>query len=170
MAPSRSPAHQPPRLQGDASTTRTSRVRAAYPRMARSRVTSGTSCSRAVATRQRSTGSGSADAGTGPASSAMAAHDVYVSIAVMKRTTIYLEPDLEVRLKVEMLRRKQPMAELIREALRAFLTREPHRAPPGAGAFASRLTDTAERAEAVLAETGFGASHTAKGASRRKKP
>jgi len=74
----------------------------------------------------------------------------------MKRTTIYLEPELEVRLKMEGLRRKQPMAEIVREAVEAYLAREPTAGPPGAGAFASGRTDTADRAEAVLAETGFG--------------
>jgi hypothetical protein len=74
----------------------------------------------------------------------------------MKRTTIYLEPALEVRLKMEGLRRKQPMAELVREAVEAYLTSEPTTGPPGAGAFASGRSDTAEHAEAVLADTGFG--------------
>jgi hypothetical protein len=76
----------------------------------------------------------------------------------MKRTTIYLEPELEVLLKLEVLRQKRPMAELIREAVHAYVTREPRKAPPGAGAFASGHTDTADRAEAVLAETRFGAT------------
>ena len=74
----------------------------------------------------------------------------------MKRTTIYLEPDLEVRLKTESRRRKQPMAEVVREAVEAYLTREPAEGPPGAGAFASGRRDTADRAEALLVETGFG--------------
>lgn len=74
----------------------------------------------------------------------------------MKRTTIYLEPELEVLLKLEVLRQKRPMAELVREALHQYVTREPRRVPPGAGAFASGHADTAERAEAVLAETGLG--------------
>ena len=74
----------------------------------------------------------------------------------MKRTTIYLEPELEVLLKLEMQRQKRPMAELVREAVYAYVTRTPHQVPPGAGAFASRRADTADRAEAVLAETGFG--------------
>jgi|SRR6185436_14145294 len=73
----------------------------------------------------------------------------------MKRTTIYFEPELEVLLKMEMLRRKQPMAEIVREAVYAYVTREPRRAPPGAGQFASGRADTAERAEAVLEETAF---------------
>jgi hypothetical protein len=35
----------------------------------------------------------------------------------MKRTTIYLEPELEMLLKLEVLRQKKPMAELVREAV-----------------------------------------------------
>jgi hypothetical protein len=74
----------------------------------------------------------------------------------MKRTTIYLEPDLELLLKTEMLRRKKPMADLIREALRAYLVGGTGSEPPGAGAFKSGRRKTAERAEDVLAETRFG--------------
>jgi hypothetical protein len=74
----------------------------------------------------------------------------------MKRTTIYLEPELEVLLKLEMRRQKRPMAALVREALHAYVAREPRQAPPGAGAFASGRRDTAERVDEVLAETGFG--------------
>lgn len=74
----------------------------------------------------------------------------------MKRTTIYFEPELEALLKAETLRRKQPMAELVREAVREYLVPTRAAAPPGAGAFASGAADTADRSEAVLAETGFG--------------
>src|SRR6186997_1253197 len=74
----------------------------------------------------------------------------------MKRTTIYLDPGLELRLKAEGLRRKRPMAELVREAVEVYLTREPDGGPPGAGAFASGRRDTADRVDEVLAETGFG--------------
>ena len=74
----------------------------------------------------------------------------------MRRTTIYLEPDLEVLLKLETRRRNKPMAELIREALRAYLPREPGQPPPGAGAFASGHKDTADRHDAWLAKLGFG--------------
>lgn len=75
----------------------------------------------------------------------------------MKRTTIYLEPELEALLKAETLRRKRPMADLVREAVRAYLAESRPAAPPGAGEFASGSEDTAERADEVLAETGFGA-------------
>jgi len=74
----------------------------------------------------------------------------------MKRTTIYLEPDLEALLKAETLRRKRPMAELIREAVRDYLVRSRPGPPPGAGAFASGKKDTAAGAEDALRETGFG--------------
>ncbi len=74
----------------------------------------------------------------------------------MKRTTVYLEPELEVLLKLEVLRQKRPMADIMRGALRAYLTREAREAPPGAGAFASGHGETAGHADAVLAKTGFG--------------
>lgn len=83
--------------------------------------------------------------------------DVYANINIMRRTTIYLEPELEVLLKVEMQRQKRPMAELVRDAVRAYVTRAPRTSPPGAGAFSSGHTDTAERVETLLAQTGFGA-------------
>ena len=73
----------------------------------------------------------------------------------MKRTTIYLEPELEVLLKLEVLKQRRPMAEIVREAVHAYVTREPQKVPPGAGAFASGRSDTADRADVVLAETGF---------------
>ena len=74
----------------------------------------------------------------------------------MKRTTIYLEPELEVLLKLEVRRQGRAMAELVREALHAYVTREPRRVPPGAGAFASGRSDTADRVDEVLAQTAFG--------------
>lgn len=89
----------------------------------------------------------------------------------MKRTTIYLEPELEVLLKMEMLRQGRPMAELVREAVQAYVTREPRKTPPGAGAFDSGRTDTASRVDEILAETGFGQparSRKAGGARKNK--
>jgi hypothetical protein len=75
----------------------------------------------------------------------------------MKRTTLYLEPDLEIRLKLEAMRRKKPMAEVIREALRSYLGQESGRTmPPGGGAFSSGHGDTAEETEDILKKTGFG--------------
>jgi predicted transcriptional regulator len=74
----------------------------------------------------------------------------------MKRTTIYLEPELQVLLERETRKRGQPMAALIREAVRDFLTREPSMGPPGAGAFASGRTDTADDVDRALIDSGFG--------------
>ncbi|WP_299430433.1 CopG family transcriptional regulator [uncultured Meiothermus sp.] len=73
----------------------------------------------------------------------------------MKRTTIYLDPDLEFRLKLEARKSNKPVAELIREAVREKLAKQHRQPPPGAGVFDSGYTDTAERAEELLAE-GFG--------------
>jgi len=78
----------------------------------------------------------------------------------VKRSTIRLDPDLEVKLKLEALRRKQPMDELLREALRSYLSDVPRKLPPGAGAFDSGHTDTGNRAEEVLGELGFGKDRT----------
>lgn len=86
----------------------------------------------------------------------------------MKRTTIYLDPELEVLLKLEMLRQKRPMAQIVREAVQAYVAREPRKAPPGAGAFASGRRDTADRVDQILAETGFGATKLSTRAARRK--
>jgi Ribbon-helix-helix protein, copG family len=74
----------------------------------------------------------------------------------MRRTTIYLDPEIEVLLKLEAMRRKKPMSEVIRDALRSYLGKRPASAPPGAGAFDSGHTDTAERAEEFLRESDFG--------------
>ena len=88
----------------------------------------------------------------------------------MKRTTIYLDPELEVRLKLEVQRRKQPMATLVREAVEAYLAGAPVAGPPGAGAFASGRRDTAQRAEAVLQESGFGVAGVKPPRPRRRAP
>jgi len=74
----------------------------------------------------------------------------------MRRTTIYLDSDLELQLKRETRRQKRPMAELIREAVRRYVADAPHRPPPGAGAFASGKKDTAGKAEEWLIKSGFG--------------
>jgi hypothetical protein len=87
----------------------------------------------------------------------------------MRRTTIYLEPELEVLLKLEMGRQKRPMAEIVREAIHAYVTREPAKSPPGAGAFASGRADTADRPDEILAETGFGTSSRAVRSLEKKK-
>lgn len=74
----------------------------------------------------------------------------------MKRTTVYLESEIDLLLKREATRRKRPVAELVREALDGYVHRSRNRLPPGIGAFDSGHKDTAERAEEILRETGFG--------------
>jgi hypothetical protein len=81
---------------------------------------------------------------------------MYVNIYVMRRTTIYLDADQEVLIKLEMQRRGRTMADLVREALAQYLGQGAVEPPPGGGAFASGRTDTAGRAEEALAETDFG--------------
>lgn len=73
----------------------------------------------------------------------------------MRRTTIYLEPDLEVLAKLEAMRSSRSMAEVLREALRSYLSTRQPQVPPGAGAFDSGETQTAEHAEEVLGKLGF---------------
>lgn len=74
----------------------------------------------------------------------------------MAQSSIPLEPDLEARLRLEAMRQKKPPEELLHEALRRYLRETKKNAPPGAGAFASGHSDTAERAEELLGDMGFG--------------
>jgi ribbon-helix-helix CopG family protein len=74
----------------------------------------------------------------------------------MKRTTIYLDADMEILLKLEAMRSGRSSVEVIREALRAYLEQRRPSLPSGAGEFHSGHTDTAERFEELLDETGFG--------------
>jgi hypothetical protein len=61
------------------------------------------------------------------------------------------------------------MAELVREAVHAYVTREPQKAPPGAGAFASGHADTASRSDDVLRETGFGGAEPPAAATKKRR-
>jgi hypothetical protein len=92
----------------------------------------------------------------------------------MRRTTVYLETETDLLLKREAMRRKKPVAELIREALDGYLNRSRTRLPPGIGAFDSGLRDTAERAEEILKETRFGEEalrdRGSKSAPRKRRP
>lgn len=74
----------------------------------------------------------------------------------MKRTTIYLDPELEVLLKLEAMRRGRPVVEIIREAVRAHLQKSPPAAPPGRGQFKSGRRGIAAHVDEALDETGFG--------------
>jgi hypothetical protein len=78
----------------------------------------------------------------------------------MRRTTIYLDAELDMQLRAESRRRNQPVAEIIRETLRARFNagRDRRSRSPHAGRFSSGTSDTASRVDDVLTETGFGAS------------
>jgi hypothetical protein len=73
----------------------------------------------------------------------------------MKRTSVVLDPDLEISLKLEALRQRRPSSELVREALRVYLADRQHTPDLSwIGAFESQAGDVAERAEEEL--DGFG--------------
>ncbi|MBW3603393.1 MAG: ribbon-helix-helix domain-containing protein [Actinobacteria bacterium] len=78
----------------------------------------------------------------------------------MRRTTIYLDAELDMQLRAESRRRNRPVAEIIREILRERFNaeRNSHSRSPHAGSFSSGTSDTASRVDDVLAETGFGTS------------
>jgi len=73
----------------------------------------------------------------------------------MKRTTIYLDHDLEIQLKLEAMKSGRSAVDVIREALRIYLGKRRPGLPEGVGEFESGHKDTAERAEELLQE-GFG--------------
>lgn len=73
----------------------------------------------------------------------------------MRRTTIYLDPDTEILLKLEAMRSRRPMAEIIRQAVAAYVKSAPRR-PPGAGAFRSGKNQIAEKSEEHLRRSAFG--------------
>lgn len=74
----------------------------------------------------------------------------------MRRTTIYLDADLDLRLKAEARRLGRPAAEIIREAVRERLDASAVRRSRHAGAFSSGRADTASDVDRALGETGFG--------------
>jgi len=73
----------------------------------------------------------------------------------MKRTSVVIDPELEDSLKLEALRQRRPLSELVRDALVAYLA-DRQRAPDLSwiGAFESQAGDVAARAEEKL--DGFG--------------
>ncbi|MFQ5744298.1 MAG: DNA-binding protein, partial [Acidobacteriota bacterium] len=62
----------------------------------------------------------------------------------------------EILLKLQAVREKRPMLEVIREALRIHVSKQKPGLPPGGGEFESDRSDTAEKAEEILSETRFG--------------
>jgi plasmid stability protein len=76
----------------------------------------------------------------------------------MRRTTIYLDPDLEARLKLEAARQNRAMAEIIRDAIREKLDAGQRVRSRYGGAFSSGRNDVADRAEELLSEGQFGSA------------
>ncbi len=74
----------------------------------------------------------------------------------MHRTTIYLDAELDMRLKAEARRLGRPAAEIIREAVREKLDAVMVPRSRHAGAFSSGRADTASNVDRALEETGFG--------------
>lgn len=72
----------------------------------------------------------------------------------MKRTTIYLDGELEARLKAEVARLGVPMAAYIRESIAQRLGESERRRSPFAGAFSSGRHDIAEKSEDLLTDLG----------------
>jgi len=69
----------------------------------------------------------------------------------MKRTTVKLPDDLDVRLRLEAKRRRMTISELTREAIEAHLVTGRRRLS-AAGAGDSGQTDISERIEEILQE------------------
>jgi hypothetical protein len=75
----------------------------------------------------------------------------------VKKTSIYIEPDVDVALTRRAAAEGRTKAELIREALREAAGSSLRVKPRGRGVFAGR-SDLASRAEEHLANSGFGES------------
>jgi hypothetical protein len=75
----------------------------------------------------------------------------------VKKTSIYIEPDVDVALARRAAAEGRTKAELIREALREAAGSSLRVKPRGRGVFAGP-SDLASRAEEHLADSGFGES------------
>lgn len=76
-------------------------------------------------------------------------------VTYMEKTTVYLEPDAYRRLKRIAKDRACPPAQLVREAVAAYVARhERRRVARSVGAFRSGRRDLSERAEELLAGMG----------------
>jgi len=74
--------------------------------------------------------------------------------ADMLRTTVYLHENTEADLRLLARRHGRPKAELIREALEAYVAKARAKIevelPPGVGRYASSRDDVSERADVLL--------------------
>ncbi len=73
-------------------------------------------------------------------------------LAYMKRTTIKLPDDVDVRLRLEAKRRGMTISELTRQAIETHLGGRRERRLLAAGAGASGRSDVSERIEEILRE------------------
>jgi predicted DNA-binding protein len=73
-------------------------------------------------------------------------------LAYMKRTTIKLPDEVDVRLRLEAKRRGMTISELTRQAIETHLGGRPERRLLAAGAGRSGRSDVAERIEEILHE------------------
>jgi len=71
----------------------------------------------------------------------------------MKRTTVTLPDDLDSRLRLEAKRRGTALAEIIREAIEAYLDTGPKRRLIAAKAGRSGYRNTARRIEEIIRQT-----------------
>jgi hypothetical protein len=69
----------------------------------------------------------------------------------MIKTTVYLDREVALRFRQLAEAKKRSQAELIREALADYASRDARPAIPGVGEFRSGHSDTSERAKEILA-------------------
>ena len=72
-------------------------------------------------------------------------------LAYMRRTTIKLPDDVDVRLRLVAQQRGITISEFTREAIETHLSEQPHRRLLAAGAGRSGHSDVSERIEEILA-------------------
>ena len=70
----------------------------------------------------------------------------------MVKTTVYLDEADAKKLRAISKRQAKPQAELIREAIHSFTSKEPPPLPAGMGMFDSGHTDTTSRRKEILTE------------------
>lgn len=73
-------------------------------------------------------------------------------LAYMKRTTVKLPDEVDVRLRLEAKRRGMTISELTRQAIETHLGRRSERRLLAAGAGRSGQSDVSERIEEILSE------------------
>jgi hypothetical protein len=75
---------------------------------------------------------------------------MWYHIGEMTKTTVYMDPEVALRLRQLAETQGRPQAELIREALAAYTSRSARLKPKGIGRYHSGRSDVSERAEQLL--------------------